>query len=689
MPRIRKFEDDLIIESNPEGRIIFEGQGVRMLSSNQEIIDNLVQSAIEGKDFVGYVEDTCKVIFSFDILSFEEISSDEHTSTIVPFPFELDNFERYLYKDVILPLDQKHLFFAITDIDNDHMDGQSTQCYIFNIMTEKYRCLGEYGHFQAFSNYIMLTVPDEQFTLYQYNFSVNDMNEAYRPDIALLSNHGMNHFTFLKCLNADCVCFDSSATGIDHIFMFDRQRKRIDLVEKFPQIKEISLSYLYSFTLLTLTKDVLSIIFSDGSVYVAVHIEKGEIFKSSGSMECNRISCSHYRHIDFSQDFHDEECVFYGVCKQTKRYGPVKFRTNDLEVMRVHDLFPRKVFYNGIANYLDDHQSRRYFFNLKGKKIISIHNLRENFDYPVYYRERSVYITKEDNFYVIAEENIRGEGKQLVKIHWEGPDLTPIITRFPHGSYFYQNFILGLPYCVDYSNHERYFAFLGDTMILESPPNLYFNSSFCSMIDNYVCILCTQSIHFFQFMINEHNVKIEKHYIFNIENVSDVFFNPRPLVEIDHHLFVVRTCNEELEAENLYCLDWSTGRFSEPVLLYKRTRCDDMIEGNCFKHFLGDTHFRVNEGVYRVTVLDGIIKTRFFTNTILPPIYDENNNLNLPNNVVQSVVYEKETKTMVLSTYNVDEDPESMNPEIETFHVPSFLAEASITEYHMPHDHIE
>ncbi|KAL0231959.1 hypothetical protein PCE1_002956 [Barthelona sp. PCE] len=60
MPRVRKFEDDLIIRAYPEGQMIFEGEGVRLLSSRENKDISLIESAIEDKDFVGYVEDACE-----------------------------------------------------------------------------------------------------------------------------------------------------------------------------------------------------------------------------------------------------------------------------------------------------------------------------------------------------------------------------------------------------------------------------------------------------------------------------------------------------------------------------------------------------------------------------------------------------------------------------------------------------
>ncbi|KAL0233669.1 hypothetical protein PCE1_002179 [Barthelona sp. PCE] len=218
MPRVRKFEEDLVMQDYPEGQMIFEGEGVRLLSSRENKDISLIESAIEGKGFVGYVEDTRKplqhtsklragesymiieqlfddnnFLAHFDILLFSEIMSAEHTRRRMPFPLEMNNFRRLCRK--VFPMDENHLLFTISDIDIFN-NRQVRQCYILNVLTEEYRCLGDYdSQSTKNSNYILLRKYQDNF-IWHYNFSVDDMDEAHEPDIEQL--HGGVHLEYIR-----------------------------------------------------------------------------------------------------------------------------------------------------------------------------------------------------------------------------------------------------------------------------------------------------------------------------------------------------------------------------------------------------------------------------------------------------------------------------------------------------------
>ncbi|KAL0232444.1 hypothetical protein PCE1_002785 [Barthelona sp. PCE] len=130
MPRVRKFEDDLVMQAYPEGQMIFEGQG----------------------DFAGYLEDTGeplqytsklragesymiidelfedRIITHLDILLFSDIMSDEHTSRRIPFPFPMIKS----LSSRIIPMDENHLLFTINETVNNR---RYFHCYKLNVIT--------------------------------------------------------------------------------------------------------------------------------------------------------------------------------------------------------------------------------------------------------------------------------------------------------------------------------------------------------------------------------------------------------------------------------------------------------------------------------------------------------------------------------------------------------------------------
>ncbi|KAL0233948.1 hypothetical protein PCE1_002452 [Barthelona sp. PCE] len=700
MPRVRKFEEDLVMQDYPEGQMIFEGQGVVLLKSRENI--SLIESAIEGKGFVGYVEDTREplkytsklragesymiieqldynIVTHLDILLFDHIMSDEHTRRRIPFPF--DNIRRFQISR-IFPMDENHLLFTI-----NHFDRQVILCYILNVLTDEYRCLGEYdSQSTKNSNYILLRNCQDD-SLWHYNFSVDDMDEAHEPDIEQL--HGIYSGYIMWCLNSDCICLVSFCDQeIDELIIFDCQRNRVNLTERFPQLKGLNIIRYSSFSLLTLTQNVLSMIFIY-SRCVVVHIENGELKMSEGKLNFKNVICDGWKHIDLNDNyFHDEDCVFYSVDKITGRCGLIKFRTVDNEVFWLNSLQPNRIFFDGIAEVYDDYYSsiRCYFF-FKERKLIVLRGCRKPFSHTSC-EIRSVHPNEGDEFFVMAK--VRSEVvTTYVKLCWTGSESKPITTILPHCGPENRGFIQGLPLNVD-----RGLVYLGEKMILEFPPNVQVTSVHGSHFDNSACIFCDEAIHFFRFNVNGYDVEVQKHIVFFEHRlVVDVYFNPRPLAETpDHQLFVVYTRSEEAATQYLHCLDWSTGSFLEPVLLWKGFYYDEAEEGNKFLNFLGDSYIHVVGGIIKVYVEDGAIETHFYTNDNFPysPSMKISHDPNLPNNVIQDMSYEEETKTMVLKTYNVEEDPESINPTVETFHLPSFLAEASIVEYYMPdyHEHV-
>ncbi|KAL0234101.1 hypothetical protein PCE1_001139 [Barthelona sp. PCE] len=659
MPRVRKFEDDLVMKAYPEGQMIFEGKGVRLLSSRENKDISLIESAIEGKDFVGYLEDTGEplkytsklkagescmiieqlyddngIITHFDILLFSEIMSAEHTRRIIPFPFPMIK----CLSSGIIPMDENHLLFAIREtVDN----RQLIQCYILNVITYDYRCLGEYYSILVRTpNYILLKKCQND-TIWHYNFSADDMDEAHEPNIEQL--HGV-HLEYIRwCLNSYCICsVRFRDKEIDELIIFDSQRNQVNLTERFPQLKGLNIPNSPDMGLFELTQDILSMVFI-GSRFTIVHIENGELKMSEGKLNFKNVHCDDLKHIDLNDNsFRDEDCVFYGVDKITERYGPIKFRAVDSEVVRLASLEPAEVFFDGIAEVYDDSLIRCYFF-FKERKLIVLRGRRKLLS-RMWCHILSVQPNEAGDFFVMAEDH--GETNRYVKIHWNGSESKPVTTILPRGSENF-GFILGLPLNVDYREDDTGLVYLGEKVILELPPNIYVLSVCGPHFDNSACIFCDEAIHFFQLNVN--GAAITQH---------------------------------------LHCLDWSTGSFLEPVLLYQYYKNEKIEEGHSFRNFVGDSYIHVRGGIIKVYVEDGAIETHFYTNDNLPySSYMKIHDPNLPNNVIQDMSYEEETKSMVLKTYNIEEDPESINPTVESFHLPSFLAEASIVEYHMPDYH--
>ncbi|KAL0239231.1 hypothetical protein PCE1_004922 [Barthelona sp. PCE] len=702
MPRVRKFEDDLIIRAYPEGQLIFEGHGLRLLKSRENTDISLIESAIEGKDFVGYVDgihleyiskfrssdtgwisvqenyDNKGMFVDLTVLFFKEITSNEYTSINIPFPLHQD---QYLSSDV-LPLDDKHLFFSISET-NDDMHEEVTRSYILNIQSKEYRCLGDFSYFissEINPKFIVLNSFEDN-SIYHYNFSVDDMNESHEPDLERLED--VYQSSYVTCCNANCVCFGKfSNNGLLDMIIVDTQRNYVSLMERFPQLKALRMSYFFWMSLFTLTQNVLIMIVSDGLLCTVVHIEGGEMKMSEGRLSFFDIRCNYIKDIDLESDFHHDDCVFYGGCNDTGAYGSIQYRCINSDVMQLTNLQPVEIFHDGIACFCSSGFDTQYFFYLKEKKIVILRNVSSNSNFQLKYSQLSVH-PEEDNFFVMAERYGRGQNKRLVKIEWECSESKPIITEYGQGGSNFRNIILGLSFSTDYLDDYTLILYVGDTMVLELPPQTNITHC-CSFAGDLAAFFCDNAVHFVQLIINGNDVEVQKHITFDydIEGLH-VQLNNLPMVETaDHHLFIVHKDYENCQLQYLHCLDWSTGCFLKPILLYDFSNSDGASEGRCFIGFLGDSYLHVEGGIIKVFIEDGVIKTRFFTNDDIPCI--NNASLNQPNNVVQSATFEAETKSMVLRTYNVEEDPESTNPKVETFYIPSFIAEASIIEFHMP-----
>ncbi|KAL0230799.1 hypothetical protein PCE1_004354 [Barthelona sp. PCE] len=408
-----------------------------------------------------------------------------------------------------------------------------------------------------------------------------------------------------------------------------------------------------------------------------IHIVSGDFKIARGEMNLKNVLCDNFKHIDLNDSyFHDEGCVLFGANRR-RRYGPIKFSEVGNEVVHLKSLNPTGIFFDGIAEVYDD-LVRRSYFCFKERRLIVLKNVNKH--------QGNFNIKFDDSvdFYVMAQQ--RSEtGITCAKIHWKGSGSNHTTIILPHCGSEIFGFILGLPVNAGYYE-DTCLLYLGSKMILELPLNIRIRGVYGSHIDNSACIVCDEAVHFFRFNVSGYDVDVQKHIVFEHEYSCDVYLNPRPLAETpDHQLFLIQKHDQEFESEHLNCLDWSTGSFLEPVLLYQYYIYDETEEGNFFRDFLGDSYIHVCNGVVKASVDNGVLTTRFFTNNNLPYSHDmkQNNDPNLPNNIVQDILYEEETKSMVVKTFNIEEDPESMNPTVETFHLPSFLAEASIDEYSM------
>ncbi|KAL0238858.1 hypothetical protein PCE1_004549 [Barthelona sp. PCE] len=710
MPRVRKFEDDLIMHAYPEGQLIFEGWGLILLKSREYI--SLIESAIEGKDFAGYVEDTgepLKYIFKLkagesymiidelydsyflthlDILLFNDIRSVEHIRRRIPFPFEMIKS----LSSRIIPMDENHLLFTISDAVN-FRGGR--KCYILNVLTDEYRCLGEYAihsniNSNINSNYILLR-KCQDYTIWHYNFSVDDVDESHEPDIEQLHGVHLEHF---RCLNSDCICsVRFRDQEIDELIIFDCQRNQVNLTERFPQLKGLNIKKNSKIALLTLTQDDLSMVFIDLRFVEVIHIENGELKMSEGEGNWYNVDCHSIKHIDLNDNyFCNEDCVFYGTDRRTKRCGPIKFRAVNNEVFRLDSLQPKRIFFDGIAEIYDFEASIRYYFFFKERKLIVLHE-NDKFSHTRY-KILSVQPNEAGDFFVIAA--VRSEEEEFyVRIHWNDSESEPIITHLPHCGTEYCGLIKGLPVNVDFCEEDDSgLVYLGEEILLELPPNVKVIRVHDSIKSASAYILCSNAIHFFLFDVNEYDVISE--YIVDVcdDEFDDtynveVYFNPHFLAAPPRYqLFIVYTSSMDGVTQFLHCYDWDYAEYLDTVI-YHDIASEE--EGHKFLNFVGDSYIHVRGGIIKAYIEDGAIKTRFFTNNNLPHFpqtnVKQNQDHNLPNNVVQDMSYKKETKTMVLKTYNVEEDPQSMNPNVETFHLPSFMAEASIFEYHVPHYH--
>ncbi|KAL0232405.1 hypothetical protein PCE1_002746 [Barthelona sp. PCE] len=692
MPRVRKFEDDLVMQAYPEGQMIFEGQGVRLLKSRENTDIILIESVIEGRDFVGYVEDTCETLkytsklkagtgymciqhnyddMELEVLFFRDFKSDEHDVRRVSIPIEKENF----FSSSVIPVDENHLLYAISERCGNHRNECVTRCYLSNVLTGENRKIGEYECLPLTNSNFIILIHDS--VLHHYNFSKDDMKEEHDPDIERMNDVGL-HST-ICCYNADCVCFVSYSNGlIEEMIVFDCQRNHLSLTERFPQLKKLNIDGITHFSLFSLTQDCFFVIFFyGGSKCSVVHIENGHLNVSNGEIPVYNLYCSDWDHLDLTEAFNHESYVFYGT-SSIGVYGPIKYRSLSSEMLSLSTLQPKKIFFDGVAKFCNNDLKHQYFLNFKENRIDIFRNTDCIHNVQILFNKFSDQLNA---FCVISPEPGGEQGPKVVNIHWKCSKPKPIVSELPYGGSHFVSIVLGLPFSVDHGNNNSCLVFLGDTVILELPQNSYVNDIFGTITDNYLCIFCTDSVHFFQLLIGEYGVEVQKHFILDHNGeISYVQCCVYPTAT-DHQLFVLNVYGEGVETQHLHCLDWTTGNFLKPILLYRSGSNFD--QATHFRNFIGDSCLLVNQGIVKVFIVDETITSRFFANSHLS-LKNLNFNLNLPKNIVQAVIYEAEARTMILKTYNIEEDPESMNPTVETFHLPSFLAEASIVEYHIP-----
>ncbi|KAL0238917.1 hypothetical protein PCE1_004608 [Barthelona sp. PCE] len=723
--------DNLAIKSYPEGKMVFEGQGLKLYGYG-ETINHLVQNCIEEKDFIMRVEDLAlkythkkatgtgkylklgtfsnrlmiKYELSFleselsgieyelsflefekeqleqqehqeaiqkkieecekrldeetdelEVLMFNEFVSDEHTTRKVTIPSDLslDNNDLEYQFEV---LDENHLFL--------HFFG-SNRCFLFNMLTEQHRLIGCYRPVLCDARFVMLRNGSN---LYHYNFSVDDMDVTHEPDIEQLDVIGQKVYL---CHNADCICFANLSSGtashqISTLTIFDRQRNRVELMERFPQLRDLNNNMISDFCLLTLTQDVLSIIFWRKKVCTIVHIENGILKESSGKMvvSLRSLCCESIKHVDLENSFFDEDCVCYSsYINMNNTFGRIRFKSMNSNVIRLKNLLPKNISYDGIVCF---NEQVPYYFYLKEQKVIilrtrSCNNVIQEGELK--YKIKSTHTATEGNFFVLAERYSGKKLQDMVKIHWQDSS-SPIVTILP--GFKFVKMVQGIPLTYN-SVNGRCQVFLGRTMIVELSKTMRESIVYSSNTENTACIYCSDSIHFLKFKLHiGDEVEILKYISLERKN-SKISFNPSSLVDTanDHQIFVLHSKIKKCRVQYLYCLDWANECFLEPVLLFKYRKNGEVLQGNSFQDFICGSHLQVDQRIVEVSIVNGSIET------------SNNDCIHIDNeyqskNTEQSAEYNAETKSIVLKT----------NTVIETFHLPTFLAEADIFEYHMP-----
>ncbi|KAL0232173.1 hypothetical protein PCE1_003169 [Barthelona sp. PCE] len=696
MPRLRNFEDDLILASHPEGKIVFEEKSLRMYSTQEVENISFIDSAIEGHSFSGHVEGsydlserTVKYILSDEFVSiedvyemndlvghkikfFKEITSDVHKELYVPFPFQIEHPDMFV-RD-FFPMQDEYFIFSIED-----WNICETRSYLFNVITKQYRLVTDYEYqiidFNSKSVFFLLSQGAD--TYYQYIFSKEDINEAKEPDLDEIT--GVINHSFVKCFNAECICFINGNETLEKMILVDCYRNSIDLIERFPQLKTIGMDSFTHFGLINLTQHLFTmVLLREEFLLTVIHIENDHLMMSSGDIGCQNPMCSHKKLINVNEIFFDEECIFYGHSNSSSVFGPLRFINANNEVINLSNLCRSMIFFNGILQFVEKFQTNYYLY-LREKKIIIFKSNKKMKENDILCNDTVVFPAG-DCFFVMATVK-DSENLITARIHWERSQAAPIITNIPCGGTKLKGYMFGLP--LSYSDDgvvTNYF--LGEKKIF-STRNVYYGISYFTSFSNEsasACIFCI-SLYFFKFSIDKHKVEIQKHVEFNANHqISRVYFNPYLMEETGYQLFVVQYIDENLRIRQyLYCLDWVSERFFEPILLYNEAD----LEGDRFYDFLGSEYMRMDSGIARISILNEIIEVIVIRNAEFPH-RDHDQDLNLPSNIAQTSSYDDNTKTITLRTFNIDKDPHSTNPTVETFHLPSFLAEASVFEYYMP-----
>ncbi|KAL0230324.1 hypothetical protein PCE1_003885 [Barthelona sp. PCE] len=692
MPRVRKFEDDLILKSFSEGKLYFKGESVRLTSCQDIELTRLIDG-----NFCGYIIDGSHTVFNWSkkktrngtkYFVFEQRRDDENTliglhiqlfdsfdsvdiSSEFDIEFEFDFIlnDDYCYLSTgFEPLDDNHLFFTV-----GFPDEEVVKCYLLSMLSMSHRYLGNYEYYPSNSDYIVLVRYEMgNPMLFHYNFSPDDIDENHEPFIAPLDYY--YHDTII-CRNANCACFALKGNeNFEKLVLVDSMCHQVDLLQRFPSLKHYLKGHFSDFFIFHLSESSMYLLFVHETNCIAVMIDENGQRSTSGQLGCSSSIITERKYIDLSlNDFNYENCTIYG-CDVTGAYGVLKWRESSNEILFLTSIFPEKVYFDGVLHSRNYDNCTHCFFFLKEKRMIVVRDVGMFFAAHNECKYSEICYNPVGEFSLICEVMKDFEPK-ILKIHWEENSTTAIITELYDGDGYF-GIAAGQVVSVAVDNFNGPKIYLGKTKILELPPEDFLVHADGSSFNQTAVIVTDCSVHFFLFLDeSEGDVRIQKHVMmYDITDLIRVTPAKYFLEDSKSQLFNV----ESLDADggtvhHLYCLDWESEIFFEPITL-----------SESFVSFVGDSWIRVVDGVIKANVVDGYLKTRFRSNHVLDIPTDLVDEQRFPNNIHQQFDYNFETKMMSLITLNVEEDPESECPMVEMYHMPSFIAEADVVQYHMP-----
>ncbi|KAL0237116.1 hypothetical protein PCE1_000513 [Barthelona sp. PCE] len=671
MPRVQAFEDNLSLDTVPEGNLEFHNAGLLINASNKGVLSN--ESTLKEGNFFGHVVGHSVI----EGKEYHELNTQEFGNFACYGRIFIENGEAYVFAYHFN--DGEMSYCSIPTILSDNNDRlESAVCF-----TEKYYVYTLKTWRGDVSTYIHDRITD---TLANIIFGYGIFHNKCSSDALFGYQQGKDSVYILNfpsqydlfyagsdvcmCLNTSCfLVFDWGANMLKSIsIMYCREAEPIDLTERFPTLLQLPKFIADQCVIKQLSENDLSIIFFGKDSAFSVNIHDSEMVTNIGSHYCSNICCQNPKLFDV-EDFQHFSPNLWGEEVYSKKFGRIEWRLESEIALRMRKLQFTSQNFDFQLNFREGNQSVHFFFDLNTVIVLKGHG-GSFFDKKNVLKLDSLSY-RDGVFFGFAENIVNGLLKNISRLEWTDSAL-PRIVEMENGHGYTDRIIFGWPMSTESLGQGVRNIWLGDSVIMQLPAGDHI-TNVVELEGSMLVIMTTLALCFVQLEIESNHVTVSAvHRVGRRPRLRYVFAPTSLTREGTHQLFAsYPVSSADNIGARICCINLETGELLNPYV------CDSECEGR-IDFLTGSTVMFDKHKIFYVKIRTDELECTLFNSDDL-----FRRHICTRGNLVRKTIIDENERMFRFFTYDLN-DEEFGDPQVVEYHLPTFLAGATFLHFEMP-----